>query len=192
MSHFPLWETRFGFLPTCALCIRLISQYPDCIFSAVVTPHYTAIPVSSPVVRMCIVKVLHCVCCDTSTKVYRRPRWWPLLMSSRPGSRWQLEQARRHTAESSTASGRSSRRKVSRHFGRAQEVNTDKHTHSAYTCGSLRWLLLSRRHCRKLKSHIVISNLSLARVCRSSPQFGVTLVTYELLQRWLYVDFGGQ
>ncbi|XP_056336150.1 electrogenic aspartate/glutamate antiporter SLC25A13, mitochondrial [Danio aesculapii] len=31
-----------------------------------------------------------------------------------------------------------------------------------------------------------------ARVCRSSPQFGVTLVTYELLQRWFYVDFGGQ
>ncbi|KAL3056249.1 hypothetical protein OYC64_018858 [Pagothenia borchgrevinki] len=30
-----------------------------------------------------------------------------------------------------------------------------------------------------------------ARVCRSSPQFGVTLVTYELLQRWLDVDFGG-
>uniref|UniRef100_A0A4W5PWQ9 Solute carrier family 25 member 12 n=1 Tax=Hucho hucho TaxID=62062 RepID=A0A4W5PWQ9_9TELE len=30
-----------------------------------------------------------------------------------------------------------------------------------------------------------------ARMCRSSPQFGVTLVTYELLQRWLYVDFGG-
>uniref|UniRef100_A0A671YRJ5 Solute carrier family 25 member 12 n=2 Tax=Sparus aurata TaxID=8175 RepID=A0A671YRJ5_SPAAU len=30
-----------------------------------------------------------------------------------------------------------------------------------------------------------------ARVCRSSPQFGVTLVTYELLQRWLYIDFGG-
>ncbi|XP_037344375.2 electrogenic aspartate/glutamate antiporter SLC25A12, mitochondrial-like [Pungitius pungitius] len=30
-----------------------------------------------------------------------------------------------------------------------------------------------------------------ARVLRSSPQFGVTLVTYELLQRWLYVDFGG-
>lgn len=26
---------------------------------------------------------------------------------------------------------------------------------------------------------------------RSSPQFGVTLVTYELLQRYLYVDFGG-
>uniref|UniRef100_A0A674CUX9 Solute carrier family 25 member 12 n=1 Tax=Salmo trutta TaxID=8032 RepID=A0A674CUX9_SALTR len=30
-----------------------------------------------------------------------------------------------------------------------------------------------------------------ARVCRSSPQFGVTLVTYELLQRWFYIDFGG-
>ncbi|XP_068427865.1 calcium-binding mitochondrial carrier protein Aralar1 [Clinocottus analis] len=30
-----------------------------------------------------------------------------------------------------------------------------------------------------------------ARVLRSSPQFGVTLVTYELLQRWLYLDFGG-
>ncbi|VEN61821.1 unnamed protein product [Callosobruchus maculatus] len=32
---------------------------------------------------------------------------------------------------------------------------------------------------------------SVARVFRSSPQFGVTLVTYELLQRYLYVDFGG-
>ncbi|KAH9514273.1 hypothetical protein Btru_028563 [Bulinus truncatus] len=30
-----------------------------------------------------------------------------------------------------------------------------------------------------------------ARVFRSSPQFGVTLLTYELLQRMLYVDFGG-
>lgn len=30
-----------------------------------------------------------------------------------------------------------------------------------------------------------------ARVLRSSPQFGVTLVTYELLQRMFYVDFGG-
>uniref|UniRef100_A0A3Q3QGP7 EF-hand domain-containing protein n=1 Tax=Monopterus albus TaxID=43700 RepID=A0A3Q3QGP7_MONAL len=30
-----------------------------------------------------------------------------------------------------------------------------------------------------------------ARVCRSSPQFAVTLVTYELLQRWFYIDFGG-
>lgn len=30
-----------------------------------------------------------------------------------------------------------------------------------------------------------------ARVCRSSPQFGVTLVTYELFQRYIVVDFGG-
>lgn len=32
---------------------------------------------------------------------------------------------------------------------------------------------------------------SVARVCRSSPQFGVTLLTYEVLQRLFYVDFGG-
>lgn len=32
---------------------------------------------------------------------------------------------------------------------------------------------------------------AVARMCRSSPQFGVTLVTYELLQRVLYIDFGG-
>ncbi|KAL8561913.1 hypothetical protein ACOMHN_046703 [Nucella lapillus] len=32
---------------------------------------------------------------------------------------------------------------------------------------------------------------SAARVLRSSPQFGVTLLTYELLQRFLYYDFGG-
>ncbi|XP_071826694.1 electrogenic aspartate/glutamate antiporter SLC25A13, mitochondrial-like isoform X2 [Apostichopus japonicus] len=31
-----------------------------------------------------------------------------------------------------------------------------------------------------------------ARIFRSSPQFGVTLFTYELLQRFLYVDFGGK
>lgn len=30
-----------------------------------------------------------------------------------------------------------------------------------------------------------------ARVFRSSPQFGVTLFTYELLQRLFVVDFGG-
>ncbi|KAI6238492.1 hypothetical protein M3Y99_00688200 [Aphelenchoides fujianensis] len=30
-----------------------------------------------------------------------------------------------------------------------------------------------------------------ARVCRSSPQFAVTVLTYELLQRLFYVDFGG-
>jgi len=32
---------------------------------------------------------------------------------------------------------------------------------------------------------------AIARMCRSSPQFGVTLVTYELLQRVFYIDFGG-
>ncbi|XP_067907345.1 electrogenic aspartate/glutamate antiporter SLC25A13, mitochondrial [Heterodontus francisci] len=31
-----------------------------------------------------------------------------------------------------------------------------------------------------------------ARVFRSSPQFGVTLMTYELLQRWFHVDFGNR
>ena len=29
-----------------------------------------------------------------------------------------------------------------------------------------------------------------ARIFRSSPQFGVTLLTYEMLQRLFYVDFG--
>jgi len=32
---------------------------------------------------------------------------------------------------------------------------------------------------------------AVARMCRSSPQFGITLVTYEVLQRTFYVDFGG-
>merc|ERR1719285_812191 len=32
---------------------------------------------------------------------------------------------------------------------------------------------------------------AIARMCRSSPQFGVTLVTYEVLQRFFYIDFGG-
>lgn len=31
-----------------------------------------------------------------------------------------------------------------------------------------------------------------ARVMRSSPQFGVTLVSYEILQRVFYIDFGGR
>lgn len=44
-----------------------------------------------------------------------------------------------------------------------------------------------------LKSLFILNNWNLftARVFRSSPQFGVTLVTYELLQRLFYVDFGG-
>ncbi|CAG9795389.1 unnamed protein product [Diatraea saccharalis] len=32
---------------------------------------------------------------------------------------------------------------------------------------------------------------TLARICRSSPQFGVTLAAYEVLQRLFYIDFGG-
>ncbi|XP_040564694.1 electrogenic aspartate/glutamate antiporter Aralar, mitochondrial isoform X2 [Lepeophtheirus salmonis] len=32
---------------------------------------------------------------------------------------------------------------------------------------------------------------AIARMCRSSPQFGVTLLTYEILQRMFYVNFGG-
>lgn len=32
---------------------------------------------------------------------------------------------------------------------------------------------------------------AVARMCRSSPQFGVTLVTYEMLQRTFSIDFGG-
>lgn len=31
-----------------------------------------------------------------------------------------------------------------------------------------------------------------ARVFRSSPQFGVTLVSYEILQRMFWIDFGGR
>lgn len=31
-----------------------------------------------------------------------------------------------------------------------------------------------------------------ARVLRSAPQFGFTLLTYEVLQRFFYVDFGGR
>uniref|UniRef100_A0A8C1AM97 Solute carrier family 25 member 13 n=1 Tax=Cyprinus carpio carpio TaxID=630221 RepID=A0A8C1AM97_CYPCA len=39
---------------------------------------------------------------------------------------------------------------------------------------------------------LLLAGVLAARVFRSSPQFGVTLVTYELLQRWFYIDFGGQ
>lgn len=49
--------------------------------------------------------------------------------------------------------------------------------------------------CRRLNEAFETASFLLplpARMCRSSPQFGVTLVTYELLQRWFYIDFGGQ
>ncbi|KAK7092756.1 electrogenic aspartate/glutamate antiporter SLC25A13, mitochondrial-like [Littorina saxatilis] len=48
--------------------------------------------------------------------------------------------------------------------------------------------------CRKITAEEGLAAFwkgSVARVFRSSPQFGVTLLTYELLQRYLYVDFGG-
>uniref|UniRef100_A0A8C1L6G4 Solute carrier family 25 member 12 n=1 Tax=Cyprinus carpio TaxID=7962 RepID=A0A8C1L6G4_CYPCA len=44
---------------------------------------------------------------------------------------------------------------------------------------------------RKILKEEGLSSVEGTRVLRSSPQFGVTLVTYELLQRWFYVDFGG-
>lgn len=50
--------------------------------------------------------------------------------------------------------------------------------------------LRSFLHVKNIESFLPL--FSPARMCRSSPQFGVTLVTYELLQRWFYVDFGGQ
>ena len=49
--------------------------------------------------------------------------------------------------------------------------------------------------CRKIYAEEGFSAFwkgSIARMCRSSPQFGVTLVTYEWLQRTFYVDFGGR
>lgn len=148
--------------------------------------------------HLCMEKVLHYVFCEISLKVYRQLHWWPLLMSSRPGYRWQPGQARRHTTAWSTALGRSSRRRVSEHFGRVQEVNA--HTLIIFKVAS--WLENEARFggCNCLGSMWEILNSTLwvwnclptARVFRSSPQFGVTLVTYELLQRWFYVDFGGQ
>lgn len=42
-----------------------------------------------------------------------------------------------------------------------------------------------------IKSINIFISLCLARVFRSSPQFGVTLLSYEILQRLFYVDFGG-
>lgn len=48
--------------------------------------------------------------------------------------------------------------------------------------------------CRKISAEEGLAAFwkgSAARVLRSSPQFGVTLMTYELLQRVFYVDFGG-
>lgn len=49
------------------------------------------------------------------------------------------------------------------------------------------------KHSFRKNFYKVLSNKKFpARVFRSSPQFGVTLLTYEVLQRVLYVDFGGR
>ncbi len=55
-------------------------------------------------------------------------------------------------------------------------------------------------HVRTVSSDLIVFSLNTrhhhptpthtARILRSSPQFGVTLVTYELIQRLFYVDFG--
>uniref|UniRef100_A0A1I7SGX6 Calcium-binding mitochondrial carrier protein Aralar1 n=1 Tax=Bursaphelenchus xylophilus TaxID=6326 RepID=A0A1I7SGX6_BURXY len=47
------------------------------------------------------------------------------------------------------------------------------------------------RKVTKEEGHSALWKGTAARVCRSSPQFAVTLLTYELLQRLFYVDFGG-
>ncbi|CAB3401230.1 unnamed protein product [Caenorhabditis bovis] len=43
----------------------------------------------------------------------------------------------------------------------------------------------------KEEGHTALWKGTGARVCRSSPQFAVTLLTYEVLQRLFYVDFAG-
>nr|CAD7411705.1 unnamed protein product [Timema cristinae]CAD7433287.1 unnamed protein product [Timema monikensis] len=45
--------------------------------------------------------------------------------------------------------------------------------------------------CNSSHEAILTRQCSRARVFRSSPQFGVTLATYEVLQRLFFVDFGG-
>lgn len=108
--------------------------------------------------------------CETPPKVCRRLRWWPLLMSSRRGSRWRPARDRRHTAESSTVSGRSCRRRASGHFGRAQEVDTHRSTpqHTRIPQSNKWFHDLEMRLAlapiispqRNIKYHIVIFNLS--------------------------------
>ncbi|ESO04472.1 hypothetical protein HELRODRAFT_172859 [Helobdella robusta] len=46
-------------------------------------------------------------------------------------------------------------------------------------------------NCNSFDTQAGLSLIS-TRVFRSSPQFGVTLATYELLQRLLKFDFGGR
>ncbi|KAI4460065.1 mitochondrial 2-oxodicarboxylate carrier 1-related [Holotrichia oblita] len=48
------------------------------------------------------------------------------------------------------------------------------------------------RKILKEEGPIAFTKGSLGRICRSSPQLGITLFIYELLQRFFYVDFGGR
>lgn len=121
-----------------------------------------------------VVPACWCLCC---VQVCLRPLWSPLRMSSKQGYRWQPGQARPPTAVLWTALWRSFEKKVQRLCGKEQEV--------------CKTALITKCFLMVL---FVTEGLFLffqARVFRSSPQFGVTLVTYELLQRWFYVDFGG-
>lgn len=83
-------------------------------------------------------------------------------MSSRPGSRLPPERARPRTTESSTAFGRSSKRKASGPFGKAREVNARACSVSVYRWRFHNWelwLLLSGRHGR---NYIVIFESSIS------------------------------
>ena len=56
-----------------------------------------------------------------------------------------------------------------------------------FTC-----IILSSSSFLHIKRNTWILLIISARVLRSSPQFGVTLLTYEMLHRLFYVDFGGR
>lgn len=44
----------------------------------------------------------------------------------------------------------------------------------------------------KEEGAVAFSKGAIGRICRSSPQLGITLFIYELLQRSFYIDFGGR
>lgn len=120
--------------------------------------------------------------CIFFPQVCLQPPWWRPLTSWRRVCRSQPGPDRPLTQELLTASGRYWERKASELCGRELEV-----------C-----FVAQNAHCvhKVVGTHkplwTLLFPLLPARMCRSSPQFGVTLVTYELLQRWFYVDFGGQ
>lgn len=93
-------------------------------------------------------------------------------MLLRPDSKLWREPAKRRILVFLMLQERFSQKKVLGRFGRELQVSFQ--------------MILCKLHNFKISI-----NLFLARVCRSSPQFGVTLLTYEILQRLFYVDFGG-